>query len=169
MNTWREAVGISDTISKSYHKLQGRYFFSGLPISIENKRGSIRRGTDPDGNKWKTHMKNDYGYIRSTLGVDGDEVDCFIGPDKVARNAYVIRANTPNSSGSTWKYDEDKIMLGFSTKEKARKAFLSHYNKKEFLGRIDTYSMEAFRSKVFDKKNRGKMVKSFVSISERII
>tara|TARA_R110002110_G_scaffold41633_2_gene131885 strand:- start:1074 stop:1583 length:510 start_codon:yes stop_codon:yes gene_type:complete len=168
MNSWKKAIDVSTDMVKSYHKLQGRYFFQGFPISIENKKGSWRRGTDRDGNSWATRMKLDYGYIRGTLGVDGDEVDCFVGPNKFARNVYIIRAKAPNGSGRSWSYDEDKCFLGFNSKSTVKEAFLSHYDKREFLGSIDTYPVEVFRDKVHDKKNHGKMVKGFVSISERI-
>jgi len=168
MNSWKEAISVSDNLVKAYHKLQGRYFFQGFPISVENKRGSWRRGTDRDGNSWATRMKLDYGYIRGTLGVDGDEVDCFIGPNKFSRKVFIVRAKAPDESGKRWGYDEDKCFLGFDNRTQVREAFSSHYDKKEFLGKIDVYPVEVFRDKVHTKKNHGKMIKSFVSIEERI-
>ena len=36
----------------------------GYNVSIENVKGSVRRGTGADGKPWETVMQNDYGYIR---------------------------------------------------------------------------------------------------------
>ena len=40
-------------------------------------------------------MNYDYGYIRGTVGTDGDHTDCYIGPDK---NAIKL-ADLPKSEG----------------------------------------------------------------------
>lgn len=109
-------------------KLQGRRKFRGLDISVENRAGSVRKGTDPDGKEWETRMKNDYGYIRQTNGVralgrDGEKLDCFIGPDEDAPNVTVVRLKTPSG-----KYDEDKAMLGFSSRSEALGAWRAHYD-----------------------------------------
>ena len=164
-DSWREALSVTEGLIKGYHKLQGRIIFQGFPISIENLKGSVRRGVDRNGEPWETKLKNDYGYFRSTLGVDGDEVDVFIGPNKYAKKVYIVRAQAQDRKNS-WKYDEDKVMLGFSSKSEARKAFLNNYDKKEFLGPIDEYDVEVFRDKLYSKKNKGKMVKSFVQIGD---
>src|SRR6267154_2937915 len=94
------------------YKLEGRTTFQGLLISIENKKGSVRSGTDSGGKSWSVTMQHPYGYIRNTRGVDGDHVDCFIGPNANSRVAYVIHST---KSGNFKKYDEDKVMLGFNT------------------------------------------------------
>ena len=166
-NPWKDALKAVDSLYKGYYKLQGRMIFQGFPVSIENLKGSTRRGTDRHGNPWSNKMTHDYGYFRSTMGVDGDEVDVFIGPNKSAKKVYVVRAQAPDSK-NRWSYDEDKVMLGFSSKDEARKAFLNNYDKKEFLGPIDTYEVEEFREKLYSPKNKGKMVKSFVSIEKSL-
>ena len=107
-------------------KLQGRTEFQGLLISIENRRGSVRSGTDPDGKPWQTKMFLPYGYIRGTTGADGDEVDCFVGPDKSAPTAYVF--HTYRQDGSM-QYDEDKVMLGFKSAPEARRWLELHYDR----------------------------------------
>lgn len=84
-----------DMIEKS-RKLHYRTTFAGLPISIENRRGSYRhwydKATETHG---KTFMKLPYGYIRLTEGADGDHVDCFLGPDQEAPKAYVVHQLRP--------------------------------------------------------------------------
>jgi hypothetical protein len=68
------------SLTWSGYPLQGRTKVQGMDISIENKKGSVRSGTDKDGHEWHTHMNFDYGYIRGTVGKDKDHVDC-VAPD----------------------------------------------------------------------------------------
>ncbi len=84
------------TYSKGHVKLHG------LDISIENPKGSIRRGTDPTGRAWETRLENNYGYIKRTLAKDGDHVDVFIGERPESTRAFVIDQVNPK----TGKYDE---------------------------------------------------------------
>lgn len=148
----------SDSVEKSLtwsgHKLQGRKIFSGLNISIENRKGSVRRGTDSDGHEWSIRMNYDYGYIRGTVGVDGDHVDCYLGDNENAKNVYIIHQKIPG----TKKYDEDKVMLGFNTLEEAKKAYLSQYDKPGFLGDIETVAFETFKKHILQKKQHGKKI-----------
>ena len=147
-------------------KLQGRLDFQGLSISIENRKGGVRKGTDADGSEWRTKMKHPYGYIKGTIGADGEHVDCFIGPDKDAKNAYV--AHIKNSE--TGKYDEDKVMLGFGSKEEAEKSFRHHYdNPTEFLLSIDTMTMEDLKSKLESDRKKGKRSKMLKSAEEAFV
>ena len=43
-------------IHKLGYKLQGKTNFQGLPISIENRKGSVRTGKDDGGHEWRTKM-----------------------------------------------------------------------------------------------------------------
>lgn len=97
----------------------------GLTISIENPKGSVRRGVDSFGKPWSTTMKNDYGYFLDTEGADGDHVDVFLGPDFPSYMAFVVDQNHQD----TGKFDEHKVMLGFKTKEDAKAAYLSNFQK----------------------------------------
>lgn len=62
----------------------------GLTISIENEAGSVRHGTDRDGKTWETRMRFPYGYFNRTEGVDGDQVDVFVGPDLEAARPMLL-------------------------------------------------------------------------------
>lgn len=143
---------IDKSLTYSGHKLQGRTMFQGMNISIENKKGSIRRGTDSDGHKWAIKMHYDYGYIRGTAGADGDHVDCYLGGNEGAKKVYIIHQKIPGTD----KYDEDKCMLGFDTLEEAKAAYLKQYDKPGFFGGIDTVAVEVFKEKVLLKKWHGK-------------
>jgi hypothetical protein len=134
-------------------KLQGKCNFQGLPISIENYRGSYRQGMDSDGRIWKTFMHFDYGYIRLTKGTDGDHVDVYIGPNKTSDKVFIIHQKIPGTN----TYDEDKCMLGFSSIEDAKAAYLRQYDKPGFFQGITTVSMAAF--KIMLKEKRGMKLK----------
>lgn len=151
---YKACKDLNKSLTFSGYKLQGRTRLYGMDISIENKKGSYRSGTDKDGHKWKTFMHYDYGYIRGTIGVDKDHVDVYIGPDKEAQKVYVIHQNDP----VTHKYDEDKCMLCFSSADEAKKAYLKQYDRPGFFGSMETFSIEQFKDVVFNKKGE-KVVK----------
>lgn len=127
---------------KKTFKLQGHTVFQGLPIAVENRVGSVRKGVDPNGKPWRTVMKNRYGYIKGTKGKDGEEVDVYLGPDKKAPHAFVVHQHKPDGTG----FDEDKAMLGFKSRMEAIKAYLAHYNSKKFLGPVSKVPMEKLKS-----------------------
>ncbi|MGE5681607.1 MAG: Eco57I restriction-modification methylase domain-containing protein, partial [Bacillota bacterium] len=136
-------------------KLQGKMEFQGMKIAIENKKGSVRRGVDDDGEEWKTKMFYPYGFIVGTEGVDHDEVDCFVGPNNESSTVFIIHQQNPE----TKKYDEDKCMLGFDTLEQARDAYLAHYDDQAFLGTITQMDIQEFKNKL--KTRKGKIIKAF--------
>jgi len=112
-------VGIHGVVPEmEAHKLP-KIKIGGLMVSVENPRGTIRKGSDLDGTQWQSKMTNHYGFIRGTLGADGEEVDCFVGPNLKAPTAFVIDQNTPDSGD----FDEHKVMLGFDTIDQARQAY----------------------------------------------
>ena len=95
-------------------------------VTIENPSGSIRRGVDADGNTWENTMHNTYGYIRGTIGVDGDHIDVFLSTDIDGwngRRVFVI--DQYNIDGS---FDEHKVMLGFNDKEDALSDYAANYD-----------------------------------------
>lgn len=116
--------------NREEHPYVGTIYFQGIVIYVENKPGSTRSGTDSDGHKWSVKMKHYYGELADTLGADGDPVDCYVGPSPVAPMAFVIHqrqlhGGTEHAPPGT--YDEDKVMLGFATKEAAYEAYAAHY------------------------------------------
>lgn len=119
--------------------------FAGLPVVIENPVGTVRYF--PGG---MMLMKNHYGYVTGTEGVDGDSVDCFLGPSQEAANVFVVHAQNPE----TLVYDEDKVMLGFASAQAARAAFLANYSAPEFFGSMDVMTLEDFKTKLATTKGR---------------
>jgi hypothetical protein len=143
---------VDKSLTWSGHKLQGRAKIQGMDVSIENKRGSVRSGTDKDGHDWSIKMNFAYGYIRGTVGKDKDHLDCYLGPNPDSVKVFVVHQNDP----TTGAYDEDKVMLGFDTLEEAKSAYLSQYDRPGFLGSIDAMDIETFKEKAFDGKNKGR-------------
>jgi len=142
-------------LTKAAHKLQGKLDFQGLPISIENRKGSVRHWYDPlKDEHGETKMNYAYGYIRATKGNDGDSIDCYIGPNKDSTEVFVVHQNNPK----TGKFDEDKCMLGFDSAEAAKTAYLGQYNDPKFFGSITEYDIEDFQDKV-TRKRKGRVQK----------
>lgn len=103
---------------------KGHISFQGLPISIENPKGSTRSGKGPDGKEWSVKMPYDYGYIKRTQGADGDHVDVCIGPDHTSDHVFLVDQHDHR----TKQFDEHKVMLGYRTKEAAMAAYCSGFS-----------------------------------------
>lgn len=144
MNTY----AFFDELEKIGFTLQGHDNVQGLRVAIENRKGSVRKGEDADGKEWRTKMVHSYGYLVGTRGADGDPVDAYVGPDKEVPHAYVVHQRDKD----TGAYDEDKVMLGFASKQEAKETFLKHYDSPKFLGPISRVSVDRLRELVASKK-----------------
>jgi hypothetical protein len=141
--------------SKAY-KLAGYTSFQGLPISIETAKGQVRKGMNADGTEWSVVMPCDYGYIKGTKGMDGQEVDCFLGPVKAAKFAYIVHQSKFDGNG----FDEDKVLLGFSSADRAKKMYLSAYEKGvDLFQSMSVLPMHEFIQKVLATKDRKRPAK----------
>ena len=103
---------------------KGKVNLYGLTISIENPKGSIRRGKDKNGTPWSCKLKHDYGYINGTEGKDKDHLDIFLGDDKEAKNVYIVNQVFPD----TKKFDEHKILMLMPNEKDAAEAYKSNYS-----------------------------------------
>jgi uncharacterized membrane protein (UPF0127 family)/ADP-ribose pyrophosphatase YjhB (NUDIX family) len=105
---------------------KGHVRLHGLDITIENPKGSVRKGVSRDGKEWKTVMKAAYGYIKRTESdADGDHVDVFLGPYPGCTMVFVIDQVNPK----TGDFDEHKCLLGYRSEDEARKGYLENYDK----------------------------------------
>lgn len=145
---------IHKSLTWSGWKLQGRMNIHGMDISIENRKGSTRRGKDKDGHAWKTKMHADYGYIRGTVGRDKDHVDCYVGPNRESTRVFIVHQNDP----TTGKYDEDKVMLGFNTPKEAKELYLKQYDRPGFFGSMDETDIDTFKEKAFSDNAKGRKI-----------
>lgn len=135
----------------------------GYNISIENPKGSVRRGTGADGKPWETTMQNDYGYIRGTEGVDGDHIDVFLSDTPEEGDVFVV--DQVNEDGS---FDEHKVMYGFPTEQAAREAYLSNYEPGwTGLGAITHVSKEEFKKWIQSSKRKTKPFAEYKSVKPK--
>ena len=109
------------------HPYEGSLNFQGILIYVENAPGSTRSGTDDDGNSWSVLMSCYYGEIPGTNGPDGDPVDVFVGPHDDSEAVFVIHQPILGDTEEPG-YDEDKVMLGFESKDAAESAYQRHYD-----------------------------------------
>ncbi len=131
---------------------KGHVKIDGYDVTIENPKGSVRRGTDASGKQWEQEMHNTYGYIRGTEGVDGDHIDVFFSDDPSQGDVFVV--DQVNKDGS---FDEHKVMYGFASEEEARKAYLSNYEDGwTGLGTITPVSKEEFKKWVQRSRRKTK-------------
>ena len=139
---------------------KGHIKVDGLDVTIEQPKGSIRRGTDVNGNKWESEMHNTYGYIKGTESVDGDHIDIFLSDNPAEGNVYVV--DQVNKDGS---FDEHKVMYGFTDMESAEKAYLSNYEKGwQGLGSITGVSKEDFKKWIDSSKRKTKPFAKYSSV-----
>ncbi len=113
----------SDAQKESGNYAKGHLKAHGLDITIENPKGSERSGVGKDGKRWSVKMPAAYGYVKGTLGKDGDHVDVYLGPDHASGKVFVVDQVNAESG----KFDEHKAMLSYPSKDAAladyRKAF----------------------------------------------
>lgn len=131
---------------------KGHIKVDGLNITIEQPKGSIRRGTDANGKQWESEMHNTYGYIRGTESVDGDHIDIFLSDNPTEGNVFVV--DQINKDGS---FDEHKVMYGFPDMESAKRAYLSNYEEGwQGLGSITEVKKEDFKKWIDSSKRKTK-------------
>lgn len=140
---------------------KGHVRIDGYDITIEQPKGSVRRGTDADGKQWEQTMNNTYGYIRGTEGVDGDHIDIFLSDNPTEGNVYVVDQVNPDGS-----FDEHKVMYGFQSADDARAAYLSNYEEGwQGLGTITEVSKEEFKKWVNSSKRKTKPFAEYKSVN----
>lgn len=116
--------------------------FHGLDISIENPKGSERRGVGKDGKEWKATMPDHYGYIKRTQGADGDHVDVYLGSDERSNRVYVI----DQKDSETGKFDEHKVMLMYPDRDTATRAYREAFSdKKNRIMKVTRMSIAEFK------------------------
>lgn len=140
---------------------KGHISIRGLQISIENPKGSYRKGTNKNGKEWKTLMHNDYGYFTKTVGKDGDAIDVFLGPNLDSEKVF------PVDQFINGEFDETKVMLGFNTKEQAKAAYLSNYEKDwkgfKYITEVD---FDTFKKWLYDGRRQRKPFHDYTWLNE---
>jgi hypothetical protein len=121
----------------------------GLEIAIETGKGETRMGVGADGKPWSVKMPAAYGYLKGTLGADGEEVDCYIGPDPDCTDAWVIE----QLDLATGEFDEHKVMLGFDSEASALSTYRRGFSDgrgAERMGPVLCMSIDAFKRRILE-------------------
>ena len=113
----------SDEQRASGNYRKGKFRVHGLTIAIETPKGAERRGKNREGQEWSVTMPVHYGYINRTEGKDGDHVDVFVGPHPESEIVFVVDQTTNGG-----RFDEHKVLLGFTTEEEACTAYVGAYS-----------------------------------------
>lgn len=130
---------------------KGHVSINGFQITIENPKGSYRKGKDRNGKEWKTYMHNDYGYFTKTVGKDGDAIDVFLGNNLKSNKVFAIDQKING------KFDETKVMLFFSNQKQAEDAYLSNYEKGwKGLWKITEVNIDQFKEWLYDGHRQNK-------------
>ena len=152
----------SEKQKESGNYTKGHININGFEITIENPKGSYRKGVDSNGKEWKIKMNNDYGYFLKSIGCDGDHIDVFLGSDFDSKKIFVVDQKING------KFDESKVMLGFKTSNEAKKAYLSNYEK-DWKGfhKITEVDEETFKTWLYDGKKQRKAFSEYKIIKEQ--
>ena len=139
-------------------------------ITIENPKGSVRRGKDANGKEWESKMNNTYGYFRGTEGVDGDHIDVFLSNDIDGwdgRKVFVVDQYNPDGS-----FDEHKVMLGFNDADDAKSDYLANYEKGWENGRridVSAVNLEDFEKWIASSKRKTKPFSEYSSVKKETV
>lgn len=150
----------TDGQKKAGNYKKGHVTINGYKISIENPKGSVRRGKDRNGHEWSITMAHDYGYfVKKTKGKDGDPIDVFIGDDLESEKIFVVDQKVGG------KFDESKVMFCFDSEEKAKQGYLDCYAE-DWKGfwKITPVSQETFRKWLYDGYRQRKPFFQYVEI-----
>ncbi len=138
---------------------KGHITINGFEITIENPKGSYRKGVDSNGKEWKIKMNNDYGYFLNSVGYDGDHVDVFLGDNFNSDKIFVVDQKIKG------EFDESKVMLGFNTSNEAKKAYLSNYEKDwKGFDKITEVDVDTFKTWLYDGKKQRKAFSEYKNI-----
>lgn len=157
-------INPTDAEKKAGNYKMGHVTIKGMRISIENPKGSYRRGKDKDGKPWQNLMKSHYGYFNVSKGKDGDAVDVFIGPNvEDFDTIYCVDQN--NAEG---EFDETKVMLGFNSKEEAKEGYMCNYSAdwKGFRA-ITAVSLDVFKKWLYRGRKQRQPFADYVEIQKK--
>jgi len=140
----------------------------GMDITIENPKGSIRKGVDEDGKAWENVLQSHYGYFKRTEGKDGDHIDVFVGENPESQTIYVIDQVFDKGSKSGL-FDESKVMIGYNSPKEAANAYMANYAP-DFNGLSDLtpVSVEDFKKWLYDGAKQKKPFADYKSTPDPI-
>lgn len=99
----------TDAQKESGNYQKGHVNVQGLNIAIETPKGAERSGVAPNGEPWSVEMPAHYGYVKRTVGGDGENVDVYLGDNPESKTVAVVDQIDPE----TGEFDEHKAFVGF--------------------------------------------------------
>lgn len=115
-------------------KLLKNIDFDDLALGVEWPKDTMRQYSDG----FKSHMKCDYGFVRNSMGADGEDLDVYIG-DPTLLKVFVV--DQLNDEG---EFDEKKYMIGFPDIKSATSMYLQHQPLEHF-GGTKEITLDQFR------------------------
>ena len=149
---------------------KGHVQVGAFDITIEQPKGSVRKGTDANGKQWESKMHNTYGYFRGTEGVDGDHIDVFLSNDIDGWNGhkvYVVDQYNPDGT-----FDEHKVMLGFNDADEAKSDYLANHEKGWETGRridVSAVNLEDFEKWIGSSHRKTKPFAEYVGVKKETV
>jgi Inorganic Pyrophosphatase len=150
----------SDAQKQAGNYRKGHINIHGLDVSIENAKGSQRRGVGSDGQPWSVLMPVHYGYVRKSTGADGDQVDCYIGPHVRSPRVYVM----DQKDAETGAFDEHKCFLGFASIPQVKKIYRQAFSDgkaDQRMGAITEMPIETFKKWIKSEDPRQPVVRHY--------
>lgn len=142
---------------------KGHLNLQGLSLSIENPKGSIRKGIGQNGKPWETKMTDHYGYFNTTIGADGDQIDFFLGNHPESEKVFVVDQINPGTKA----FDESKVMLGYTDIASAKQAYLANHDKNwKGFGGITEAPMPFFKKWLYDGARQRKPFADYKDVVE---
>lgn len=138
--------------------VHSRMELDGLKLTIEVPAGGSRTGVNKAGERWENKVTASYGYILGTHSPDGEHLDCWVrrSPKKNAE-VYVVHQLSVDGS----KFDEDKVMLGYSSEKEAVDAFKANcFKPASMYGGVSTFGLEHFKVIAFQASRSKAMLAS---------
>ena len=145
---------------------KGHVSVQGLNITLENPEGSIRSGTDRDGNAWETQMPAHYGYIKRTEGADGDQVDVYIGQKPSSDKVFVVDQINPEDQS----FDEHKSFIGFENADQVKAVYDASFSDSSAIkryGGMKEFTVSEFKDWLKNSNNKRPVAWKAKKITER--
>lgn len=142
---------------------KGHITLDGRKVTIENPKGSVRKGVDENGKPWQVTITHDYGYFRGTEGVDGDHIDVIIGDNLDSDTIYVV--DQVDRDGN---FDEHKVIYGFGSYKEAKDAYMSMYEPGWYgFGKMTAVSKDRFYKWIDSSHRKTKAFSEYSQFAEK--
>lgn len=140
----------------------GRLHIHGLDCRIEYPPGSVRKGVNKEGKQWARKVTGAYGRIKRTVGMDGEQLDFWLGDHPESQLVFVITQLKDDGS-----IDEHKAVLGTRNYKEAKNLYLANFPKdwaEKHMGEVRGFTMKDFKEWIKTNapvKNSNKKESSF--------